>query len=148
MFHTGSHKGRRRDQLRRWYYQGGTHHFQGIALTDREIMMHRMRVSLLMDVGNISMPAGDNDSSSLSRLGGILRLRNVRVGYWICSSSLSFLMLVQGRFGNSRQNRTRSMVEVKVLQLQVWTCLKRGCLAVTSRIPTELTVRPYFVNCD
>jgi hypothetical protein len=111
-------------------------------LIDREIMMHHIRVSRLMDVGNISMLAGDNDLNSSSRLGGILLLRNRRVGYWTCSLCLSFSMLVQGLFGNSLQNRTRSMVGVKVLQLPVWTCLKRECLAVTSRIPTELIVYP------
>src|SRR5277367_6777763 len=110
-------------------------------------MMHRIPVSRLMVVGNISMPVGDNDLSSLFKLGGILLLRNVRVDCWTCSLCLFFLMLVQGPSGNSLQNRTRSTVAVKVLQLRVWTCLKRGCSAVTSRTPTELIVHP-FVYCN
>ena len=103
-------------------------------------MMRRTRVSHLMDAGNISMPEGDNDLRSLLKLGRRLLLKNVRVDYWTCLSYLSFLMPVQGLSGNSLQNRTKSMVAVKVLQLQVWTCLRRECLAVTSQIRTESIV--------
>jgi len=117
------------------------------VLTGREIMRPRTRASHLMDVGNISMLEEDNDSNSSFRRGAIFRLRNVRVGCWICSLYRSFLMPVQGLSGNSPRNRIKSMAGAKVLLSQVWTCLKRECLAATSRIRTESIVF-LLVLCD
>jgi hypothetical protein len=112
-----------------------------IEVIDREIMIRRIRVFPLMDVGSISMLVGDNDLNNSFKPGGILTLMRKVVDYWIYSLFPSFWMLELATRGNSRQNKEKSMVVAKVSLWEVWICLKRDCLVVTSRIPTELIVR-------
>ena len=61
--------------------------------------------------------------------------------YWICFLFLFFSMPEQGMFGNSQLNRTRNTDGAKVLPSPVWTCSRKGCSAVTSRILIEWIVK-------
>lgn len=102
----------------------------------RETMILRIRVSHLMDVGSISMSVEDNVLNSSFSHGGPSTRGNELVDCWTCFLCLCFLMLEREIFGNLPQSRGKGMDEARDSLLEVWICLKRGCLAVTSRILT------------
>jgi len=114
----------------------------------REITIPLIRVFRRMDDGSISMQVGDNDLNSSFSHGEVSHPRNVPGNYWICFLCLSYSMQGRAMHGNSRQNRARSMDEAKVSESRAWICLRRECLAVTSRILIELMASIFYYIAD